>query len=106
MTLFDDDTVACSRCGGTGREKVKQKGFRKPTLAELTAYCQERSNGIDPQAFLDHYDSNGWKIGGRGPMKDWKSAVRNWERMSRERGRHPTSSKHAGLKEFLANDET
>jgi len=32
-----------------------------------------------PEKFLDHYESNGWKVG-RNPMKDWKAAVRTWER--------------------------
>lgn len=65
--------------GGKGEgETVKR--FLKPTLDEVTAYCRERGNSIDPQGFLDHYDSNGWRIGGKGAMKDWKAAVRNWER--------------------------
>jgi hypothetical protein len=28
---------------------------------------------------VDYYSSNGWKVG-RNPMKDWKAAVRTWER--------------------------
>src|SRR5262245_1535454 len=35
--------------------------FRKPTLEEVRVYCQERNNRVDPQAFLDHYESNGWR---------------------------------------------
>jgi len=45
----------------------------------VTAYCQERGKGIDPQAFIDHYIANGWKVG-RNSMKDWRAAVRTWER--------------------------
>jgi hypothetical protein len=55
------------------------KTFRPPTLAEVAAYCRERGNRIDPQAFLDHYESNGWKVG-RNPMKCWQAAVRTWEK--------------------------
>ena len=61
--------------------KVKgsaQKIFKKPTLEEVTAYCTERGNKVNPQKWLDHYESNGWKVG-RNPMKDWKAAVRTWE---------------------------
>jgi len=29
--------------------------------------------------FMDHYESNGWKIG-KSPMKDWQATVRNWTR--------------------------
>jgi len=57
----------------------KKKRFQKPTVDQITEYCTERSNSIDPQQFFDYYESNGWK-GGRNPMKDWKSAVRYWER--------------------------
>lgn len=55
------------------------KKFQKPKIEEVKAYCDERSNGIDPQAFIDYYDSNGWKVG-KNSMKDWKASVRTWER--------------------------
>ena len=51
----------------------------KPTLEELKAYCKERKNNVDPEKFFDYYSSNGWKVG-KNPMKDWKAAVRTWER--------------------------
>lgn len=57
----------------------KRKLFVKPTLEEVAEYCNERRNGIDPQQFIDHYTSNGWKVG-KNPMKDWKAAVRTWEK--------------------------
>lgn len=53
-----------------------------PTVAEVTAYCEERQNKIDAQAFVDFYDSKGWMIG-KNRMKDWKAAVRTWERNNR-----------------------
>lgn len=60
-------------------ESVSVKKFVKPTLEQLTEYCLERKNSVSPQKFIDHYESNGWKIGGKGAMKDWKAAVRTWE---------------------------
>lgn len=56
-----------------------KKRFVKPTIEEVKAYCQERSNRVDPQRFVDHYESNGWRVGAN-PMKDWKAAVRTWEK--------------------------
>lgn len=53
--------------------------FKKPTLEEISKYCNERNNNVDPQYFLDYYESNGWKVG-RNSMKDWKAAIRTWER--------------------------
>lgn len=57
--------------------------FQIPTLEEVTAYCRERGNAIDPQQFIDHYTANGWRVGGN-PMKDWRACVRTWEARRRE----------------------
>lgn len=71
--------------------------FAKPTLGEVEAYCLERGNGIDPQRFIDHYDANGWKVG-RNQMKDWKAAIRTWERNGFDSPR-ATRSKDDDIKE-------
>lgn len=57
----------------------KAKRFVKPALEEIRAYCQSRQNGVDAERFYDYYESNGWRVG-KSPMKDWKAAVRTWER--------------------------
>ena len=59
--------------------------FTPPSLEEVQAYCTERGNTVDAQRFVDYYASKGWVIG-KSPMKDWKAAVRNWERREREQG--------------------
>ena len=53
--------------------------FVKPTLEQVRAYCLERGKGVDAQKWYDYYSANGWKVG-KNPMKDWKAAVRTWER--------------------------
>ena len=58
---------------------TKQKHFVKPTLEEVKAYCKERSNSVNPERFIDYYEANGWRVG-KNPMKDWKAAVRTWEK--------------------------
>lgn len=62
-------------------DKPLRTRFIPPTLEEVQEYCDERGNDVDAQKFLDYYSSNGWKVG-RNPMKDWKAAVRTWERNS------------------------
>lgn len=57
--------------------------FVKPSVEEVAAYCAERHNNIDPEAFVDLYESKGWKVGSA-PMKDWKAAVRTWEKRHHE----------------------
>jgi len=63
----------------THTTKERSSSRPRPTLDEVTCYCLERQNQIDPQKFIDHYEANGWKVGGRAPMKDWKAAIRTWE---------------------------
>ena len=58
------------------------KSFVPPTEEEVKAYCKERNNTVNASHFMDYYCSNGWKVG-RNEMKDWKAAVRMWERRSR-----------------------
>lgn len=57
----------------------KRKRFVPPTLEEVQAYCKERRNSVDAEKFIDYYTSNGWCVG-KNKMKDWKAAVRTWER--------------------------
>lgn len=67
--------------GGNMREK-----FSPPSLQEVTDYCRERGNGVDPERFVDFYAAKGWKVGSQ-PMKDWKAAVRTWEKRNEEKKR-------------------
>lgn len=55
------------------------KKFIKPKIEELIAYCRERNNSVDAERFWNFYESKGWKVG-KNPMKDWRAAVRTWER--------------------------
>ena len=57
--------------------------FTPPTLEEVTEYCMERRNSVEPQTFIDFYSSKGWKVGNQ-PMKDWKACVRTWEQRDRK----------------------
>lgn len=68
--------------------------FSPPTVEEVRAYCQERQNGIDAQTFVDFYASKGWMIG-KNRMKDWRAAVRTWEKG--EKGRSGPQSARTGI---------
>ena len=61
------------------QKSTRQKKFVPPTVEEVEAYCLERKNKVDAAYFVDHYTSNGWKVGKQN-MKDWKAAVRTWEK--------------------------
>lgn len=60
-------------------EKPRIK-FIPPTLEEVEAFIKERSLSVDPERFFYYYESNGWKVGGKGSMKNWKAAVLKWDR--------------------------
>ena len=59
--------------------KNDKKVFIPPTFKEVSDYCLSRKNNVDAQRFVDFYTSKGWLVG-KNKMKDWKAAVRNWER--------------------------
>lgn len=64
----------------TTEEKPKRAVFKKPTVEEIADYCREKGYTLtDPQAFYDRHEAGGWMVG-RVKMKDWKAAVRTWER--------------------------
>ncbi len=50
-----------------------------PLPDEVTAYSAEIGYPLDGEGWCDSYAQKGWMVG-RVPMKDWKSAVRNWKR--------------------------
>ena len=62
----------------------KTTTFKPPTVEEVRAYCRERGNTVDPETFVDFYSAKGWMLG-KNKMKDWRAAVRTWEKKEREK---------------------
>ena len=63
------------------REKKKKVEIEKskPTLEETQIYFLEKKfPEVEAQRFFNYFESNGWLVGGRTKMKDWKAAARNW----------------------------
>ena len=59
--------------------KTHTANFSPPDIQDVKAYCMERDNNVDPERFIDFYEAKGWMVG-KNKMKDWRAAVRNWER--------------------------
>jgi hypothetical protein len=57
---------------------VSNRTFVPPSLEEVSDYCNERKNNVNPQKWHDFYSAKGWMVG-KNKMKDWKAAVRTWE---------------------------
>ncbi|HIQ73267.1 MAG TPA: hypothetical protein IAA51_02485 [Candidatus Cottocaccamicrobium excrementipullorum] len=75
-------------------KESKEKRFVPPSMEEVASYCQERSNGIDAQEFVDFYASKNWMVG-KNKMVDWRACVRTWERRRKEQGANPPHSSPA-----------
>ena len=81
--------------------KINNK-FNKPKIEDVKIYCLERKNNVDAEMFIDHYESNGWKVG-KNKMKDWKASIRTWEKRSYKK---PTTSKiDSQINEYLKGKE-
>jgi hypothetical protein len=72
------------------KEQNRSKRFTPPTVKEVKDYCDERKNGIDPQCFVDFYETNGW-MRGKSKIKDWKACVRTWEKNNPKKNNDYTS---------------
>lgn len=68
---------------GRGQSPIRQRApaarFQAPTVAEVADYCSQRNNGVDAESFVDFYTAKDWMIG-KNRMKDWRAAVRTWEK--------------------------
>ena len=71
-----------NRDNRTGKKKAEPNPtaprMEKPTLEEIKSYCKEKGYNINAEGFYSYYESNGWKIGGKTAMKNWKAAVQSW----------------------------
>ena len=65
------------------KEKDKKGDARgKPeSRFEVDAYAAEIGmSKADVDSWFDHFEANGWKVGGKAAMKDWQAALRNGQR--------------------------
>jgi hypothetical protein len=61
---------------------TKKRVQREATPASAEA-CAEYAKEIgmplsEAKKFWYHFEANGWKVGGRTPMKDWRAALNKW----------------------------
>lgn len=83
-SLTDTETKTKTKAESYGGSMKASAKFQKPTVEDVRAYCEDRHNSVDPEAFVNFYESKGWKVGDQ-PMKDWKACVRTWERSESRR---------------------
>lgn len=74
----------------------KRKRFTPPTVEQVKLYCIERGNTVDAENFFDFYEAKGWKVGNQ-PMKDWRAAVRTWEKREERSPQKPRRKSFAEI---------
>lgn len=67
------------------REGKKTKRFSPPSLEQVTNYIRERGSKVNPERFIDFYQSKNWTVG-KSKMSDWQAAVRTWEQREEQYG--------------------
>ena len=84
--------------GKEGKEKKEKKerpirNIIPPNLEWVQKYCADRKNGLDAQAFVDHYTARGWKYKAGSPVVDWQACIRTWEKNRISQGFTPSVGK-------------
>ncbi|MCD9015180.1 hypothetical protein [Parachryseolinea silvisoli] len=78
---------------GNHRRKKQTSGGRgggradaiPATVQEAQEYfLAQQSTADEAEKFCNHYQANGWLIGGRSPMQDWRASARNWIKNSKK----------------------
>lgn len=95
MSIKDRDRV---------REKKKSptRIFKKPLKDEIGEYIRENNFAIDAETFFDYYESKDWYVG-KNKMKDWKAALRNWNRRQKEFNTGGKQEDHSEIIRRLCN---
>jgi hypothetical protein len=89
----------------TSTENNPQESFQKPTPQELISYFKTKEQAsTEAEKFYNYFESNGWLVGGKTPMKNWKAAANNWmlnaEKFKQEKSKlalghnHPAGKLH------------
>lgn len=98
------DTSSLNTPKNTPSNKREVSRFVPPSVEEVAAYCRERGNTVDAELFIDHYTANGW-MRGRTKLKDWRAAVRTWERNSEKWGSKQKPAQFSGTGSWAAKQE-
>ena len=70
-----------------------------PNLQQVQEYFTSQKFPIlEAEKFYNYFQSNGWLVGGRTKMKDWKAAARNWMINANKFAKPPLLLERAGVR--------
>lgn len=74
-----------NRNNKTSKTRKKKTTFSPPPIDKVKEFFNENNSSIEQaEKFFNHFESNGWLVGGKAKMKNWQAAARNWTRRSEE----------------------
>jgi hypothetical protein len=63
----------------TGSSNSRETAMDLPNLEQVKEFFKEKNKtDLDAEKFFNHFESNGWLVGGKSKMKNWQAAARNW----------------------------
>ena len=81
-----DETSPLSREGKEidtkGKDIPRKKSgdrFAPPTLTEVTEFIKENKFTVDPIAFFNKHEANGWTLKNGKRMKSWQATIAYWQ---------------------------
>jgi hypothetical protein len=61
------------------KNATTKTSLQRPTLEEIKNYFASKlSTELESEKFFNYFESNGWLVGGKTPMKNWQAAANNW----------------------------
>lgn len=72
-----------NRNNQTTKQRKGKTAFSSPSIEEVNEFFSEINSTTDQaEQFHNHFESNGWLVGGKAKMKSWEAAARNWVKRS------------------------
>ena len=75
------------------------KKSTRPEITQVLSFFKKNNYpDLEAKKFFNHYQSNGWLVGGMSPMSDWQSSAHKWmlnAEKFRSRANHKTSASKA-----------
>ena len=95
LSAIDEPSIVHNK--SYNKSKIVREGLR-PARSDWLAYSKEIGWGTtDAESAFDYYESNGWRIGGKTPVKDWRACARNCQRRNQttnKKGTQPMNDNH------------
>lgn len=80
LSTIDEPSIVYNNNNNNNKREKEREGLR-PTLAQWLAFAKEIVwRQADAEGAFDYYQSNGWKVGGKAAVKDWRACARNCQR--------------------------